>query len=181
MTDHPDKVLIVDFGAQYTQLIARRVREAGVYSEIVPFDKAEAALKPVLPKAIILSGGPASVHETGTPQLPPSGRQLRRAHPRHLLWRAGHGGSSRRPGGRRAYPRIRPRRAPDYRRYAAIPRRLALRRPAAGVDEPWRSRHQAPGRLPRRRGVQRRAVRGHRRRCPQALWRAVPSRGGAHA
>src|SRR6476659_493550 len=69
MRDHPDKVLIVDFGAQYTQLITRRVREAGVYSEIVPFDKAEAALKPVLPKAIILSGGPASVHEAGTPQL----------------------------------------------------------------------------------------------------------------
>ena len=55
-----DKVLIVDFGSQVTQLIARRVREAGVYSEIVPFDKAEAALKAVLPKAIILSGGPAS-------------------------------------------------------------------------------------------------------------------------
>jgi GMP synthase (glutamine-hydrolysing) len=71
MTDHPDKVLIVDFGAQYTQLIARRVREAGVYSEIVPFDKVEAALRPVLPKAIILSGGPASVHEPGTPQLSP--------------------------------------------------------------------------------------------------------------
>jgi GMP synthase (glutamine-hydrolysing) len=69
MTDQPDRVLIVDFGAQYTQLIARRVREAGVYSEIVPFDKAETALKPVLPKAIILSGGPASVHKTGTPQL----------------------------------------------------------------------------------------------------------------
>ncbi len=69
MTDHPDKILIVDFGAQYTQLIARRVREAGVYSEIVPFDKAEQALAPVLPKGIILSGGPASVHESGTPQL----------------------------------------------------------------------------------------------------------------
>ena len=64
-----DKILIVDFGAQYTQLIARRVREAGVYSEIVPFDRVEAALKAGLPKAIILSGGPASVHETGTPQL----------------------------------------------------------------------------------------------------------------
>src|SRR6185312_8580266 len=64
-----DKVLIVDFGSQVTQLIARRVREAGVYSEIVPFDKAEAAIKAVKPKAIILSGGPASVHETGTPRV----------------------------------------------------------------------------------------------------------------
>jgi GMP synthase (glutamine-hydrolysing) len=64
------RVLIVDFGSQVTQLIARRVREAGVYSEIVPFDKAEAALGPVLPKAIILSGGPASVTEEGTPKVP---------------------------------------------------------------------------------------------------------------
>jgi len=64
-----DEVLIVDFGSQVTQLIARRVREAGVYSEIVPFDKAEAAIKAVKPKAIILSGGPASVHETGTPRV----------------------------------------------------------------------------------------------------------------
>jgi GMP synthase (glutamine-hydrolysing) len=65
-----DRVLIVDFGSQVTQLIARRVREAGVYSEIVPFDKAEAALADERPSAIILSGGPASVHETGTPQVP---------------------------------------------------------------------------------------------------------------
>jgi GMP synthase (glutamine-hydrolysing) len=65
-----DRVLIVDFGSQVTQLIARRVREAGVYSEIVPYDKAEEALGPVRPRAIILSGGPASVHETGTPQAP---------------------------------------------------------------------------------------------------------------
>ena len=65
-----DRVLIVDFGSQVTQLIARRVREAGVYSEIVPYNKAEDALAEERPSAIILSGGPASVHETGTPQAP---------------------------------------------------------------------------------------------------------------
>jgi GMP synthase (glutamine-hydrolysing) len=65
-----DRVLIVDFGSQVTQLIARRVREAGVYSEIVPFDKAAEALARATPRAIILSGGPASVHESGTPQAP---------------------------------------------------------------------------------------------------------------
>ncbi len=63
-------VLVIDFGSQVTQLIARRVREAGVYCEIVPFDKAEAALKESLPRAIILSGGPASVTESHTPRAP---------------------------------------------------------------------------------------------------------------
>jgi GMP synthase (glutamine-hydrolysing) len=67
-TAHPDTVLIVDFGSQFTQLIARRVREAGVYSEIVPFQKAEAAFERIKPKAVILSGGPASTHETGSPR-----------------------------------------------------------------------------------------------------------------
>jgi GMP synthase (glutamine-hydrolysing) len=65
-----DTVLIIDFGSQVTQLIARRVREQGVYSEIVPFNKAEAALERLKPRAVILSGGPASVTEFGTPRAP---------------------------------------------------------------------------------------------------------------
>ena len=65
-----DKILIVDFGSQVTQLIARRVREEGVYSEIVPFQKAEAAFREMKPKAVILSGGPESVHEEGSPRAP---------------------------------------------------------------------------------------------------------------
>ena len=66
-----DKILIVDFGSQVTQLIARRVREERVYSEIVPYQKAEAAFVAMKPKGIILSGGPASVLEPGAP-LPPA-------------------------------------------------------------------------------------------------------------
>ncbi|MBI3672168.1 MAG: glutamine-hydrolyzing GMP synthase [Rhizobiales bacterium] len=65
-----DRILIVDFGSQVTQLIARRVREAGVYSEIVPFQAAEKALDWPGLKGIILSGGPASVHEGGSPRAP---------------------------------------------------------------------------------------------------------------
>ena len=65
-----EKILIVDFGSQVTQLIARRVREEGVYSEIVPFQKAEAAFREMKPKAVILSGGPESVHEAGSPRAP---------------------------------------------------------------------------------------------------------------
>ncbi|HEY3639294.1 MAG TPA: glutamine-hydrolyzing GMP synthase [Rhizomicrobium sp.] len=64
-------VLVIDFGSQVTQLIARRVREGGVYAEIVPFNKAEEALATAKPKAIILSGGPASVMDEGAPQAAP--------------------------------------------------------------------------------------------------------------
>ena len=67
--DH-QKVLIVDFGSQVTQLIARRLREARVYCEIHPYAKAEAALQAMKPQAIILSGGPESVHEEGSPRAP---------------------------------------------------------------------------------------------------------------
>jgi GMP synthase (glutamine-hydrolysing) len=70
---HHQRVLIVDFGSQVTQLIARRVREAGVYCEIHPFDKAEALVEAYAPAAIILSGGPASVLEADSPRI---GRKL---------------------------------------------------------------------------------------------------------
>ena len=70
MAPATDLVLIIDFGSQVTQLIARRVREAGVYSEIVPFSRADEALDQMKPRAVILSGGPASIAETGTPRAP---------------------------------------------------------------------------------------------------------------
>jgi GMP synthase (glutamine-hydrolysing) len=65
-----DKILIVDFGSQVTQLIARRVREEKVYCEIVPFQKADEAFKALRPKGVILSGGPSSVLDQGAPLAP---------------------------------------------------------------------------------------------------------------
>jgi len=65
-----DRILIVDFGSQVTQLIARRVRESGVYCEIVPFNSAEKAFDEMAPKAVILSGGPNSVADIDTPRAP---------------------------------------------------------------------------------------------------------------
>ncbi len=68
MSDGP--VLVVDYGAQYAQLIARRVRECHVFSEIVPSTMPAAEMLAKRPKAIILSGGPASVYEDGAPAVP---------------------------------------------------------------------------------------------------------------
>jgi len=67
---HPESILIVDFGSQVTQLIARRVREAGVYSEVAPFQSAEEAFDRMRPAGIILSGGPASVTLETSPRAP---------------------------------------------------------------------------------------------------------------
>jgi GMP synthase (glutamine-hydrolysing) len=72
IVERHDKVLIVDFGSQVTQLIARRVREAGVYCEIAPFTRAAEAFAALAPKAVILSGGPCSVLDEGSPRAPQS-------------------------------------------------------------------------------------------------------------
>ena len=74
-SDH-ETVLILDFGGQYTQLIARRVRELGVYSEIVPFNITVNELRAKAPRGIILSGGPSSVYEAGAPHPDPAVIQM---------------------------------------------------------------------------------------------------------
>ncbi len=67
---HAHRILILDFGSQYTQLIARRVREIGVYSEILPFDVGDEAIREFGPSGIILSGGPESVALEDSPRIP---------------------------------------------------------------------------------------------------------------
>ncbi len=67
----PDAVVVLDYGGQFSMLIARRIREAGVYSELIPWDAPVAKLNHLTVKAFVLSGGPASVYEPGAPTLPP--------------------------------------------------------------------------------------------------------------
>ena len=69
---HQERVLILDFGSQTTQLIARRVRESHVYCEIHPFNMTLEAIRNFKPKGIILSGGPSSVHDEGAPLADPA-------------------------------------------------------------------------------------------------------------
>ncbi len=68
--EHKEKILVLDFGSQYTQLIARRVREAGVFSEIHPYDMDEEEIRRLSPAGIILSGGPETVTAGDTPRVP---------------------------------------------------------------------------------------------------------------
>ncbi|MFS8067348.1 MAG: glutamine amidotransferase-related protein, partial [Byssovorax sp.] len=69
--DRRDLVLILDFGSQYTQLIARRIREAGVYCEIHPYKLSLEEIHRLAPRALVLSGGPASVYGEGAPRVDP--------------------------------------------------------------------------------------------------------------
>ena len=69
MTNSEEKVIVIDFGGQYNQLVARRVRECNVYCEIYSYKKDLAEIKAMNPKGIILTGGPNSVYEEGAPLL----------------------------------------------------------------------------------------------------------------
>src|SRR6185369_16157178 len=67
MSSIVETILVLDFGSQYTQLIARRIREANVYSEVVPFNVSLDTIRQHQPRGLILSGGPDSVYEAGAP------------------------------------------------------------------------------------------------------------------
>src|SRR5436305_469636 len=101
------RILILDFGAQYTQLIARRLRETHVYCEIHPYDVGEDFIRTFAPRGIVLSGGPNSVTEGGTPNdqttsgargVSPSVTLFGRARARHLLRHADDGRAAGRRG-----------------------------------------------------------------------------------
>ena len=97
-------MLVVDLGGQYSQLIARRVREARVYSELVGHRSSAAELRAKNPAALILSGGPASVYADEAPQVDPGIYELGVPGARHLLRHAADGAGPRRP--RRADGRV---------------------------------------------------------------------------
>ena len=98
---HAHRILILDFGAQYTQLIARRVRESGVYCEIHPWDISDAAVRAFAPRGVILSGGPESVIDCAAAARAGRGVRAGRAGAGHLLRHADHGAAA----GRRRWSR----------------------------------------------------------------------------
>ena len=136
-----DKILIVDFGSQVTQLIARRVREEGVYSEIVPFQKAEAAFAQMKPKAVILSGGPESVHEAGSPRAPQaifdSGVPVLGICYGQMMMAAQLGGEVE-GGHHREFGRA----DVEVKAASQLFDMTGRGRKASGMDEPWRPHHQ---------------------------------------
>ena len=178
--DSPPTVLVVDFGAQYAQLIARRVREARVYSEIVPHTMPVEEMLARRPAAIILSGGPSSVYAEGAPAVDPALFDGRGPGLRHLLRLPGDGPGPRRHGRADRARRVRPH-AADGRRRRLRRSSAGLPRRAVGVDVARRRRVRRARGLRRHRDDRRRC-RSRRSRTPTraAGRRAVPPRGAAH-
>lgn len=83
---HRETILVIDFGAQYVQLIVRKVREQSVYAEIRPAVTPLAQLLAERPKGLIFSGGPSSVYEEGAPAIDPAIFETNIPNPRNLLW-----------------------------------------------------------------------------------------------
>ena len=181
MTSQPDSILIVDFGSQVTQLIARRVREAGVYSEIAPFNRADEAFARLQPKGIILSGGPSSVMWDDSPRAPQHffdaglpilaicyGQQTMA----HQL------GGRVAPSDNREFGRAFIEITGDSVLFDGLWKQGET---PPGLDEPWRPGRGAARGLQRRRRLRRRALCGRHRRGAPLLQPDVPPRGRPHA
>ena len=104
---HRHRLLILDFGSQYTQLIARRIREVGVYCEIIPWDSDDDEIQQFGPSGIILSGGPESVTAPDSPRAPEVVFNLDVPSSWDLLRHADHGGAAGRRGRGLGYLRVR--------------------------------------------------------------------------
>ena len=176
--DGPDTIVILDFGSQFAQLIARRVRELNVYSELLPHDTPWAEIERRKPKAVILSGGPNSVYDVGAPM--PDSRRLERPDPgpRHLLRRPADGPRARWRRARRRQARVRPGERHDHRGGRPVQRPRAG---AAGLDEPRRLDHPAARGLPVDRPDRLVAAGRVRRPEPRPVRDPVPPRGRPHA
>ena len=176
--EHPDTVVILDFGSQFAQLIARRVRELNVYSELLPHDTPMAELERRGAKAVILSGGPSSVYDTDAPRADPalwSGRipVLGICYGLQLM--------AHELGGEVAaveQARVRPGDGHVHRCRWALCRHRAR---AAGLDEPRRLDRAAAAGLPADRPDRFDAVRRPGRSRPQPVRHPVPPRGRPYA